>query len=171
MKICLNGVPGVGKSTIAHYLAKALSLPHHTEIFNNNPYLTSGPDWRATQFQLNTSYRQFKANNKGVFEVSPLVSINIFTPAKDHGKIRFMTEKYDYEFYLNASYRTIKNRILSRNRPGLVDTELAELPVRLGRYNNFIDNNVPTKQIIDANGSLAEILSEILSSFTIDIHK
>ena len=164
MRIVLNGVPGVGKSTVAKLLAETLNLPHCPEIFENNPYMKDGHPTQITQFQLNTSWLQYCANESGVFEVSPRVSTYIFLNQADRDKVNFRKQIYNYELYLDAPYRVIRNRILERNRRGLANVELMLLPDRLRGYYEYIDNFVNTRHIISATPSPAEIVNEIIST-------
>lgn len=160
MRIVLNGIPGVGKSTIASRLSKYLSIPHVPERFENNPYLKPpfGSDADITNFQILTMREDYYRYSSGVFEVEPEASKHIFVPKSDWAQLYTPNLSYDYVFYLHADESVIRNRIISRSREGLLETELNLCETRYQRYLKLIENKA---NIINADQTPSKIVADI----------
>ena len=164
MKIVLNGIPGTGKTTIAALLSKALNLPFVTERFENNPYLKPGscaPAWKISNYQQCTMIEDYENNASGVFEVSPDAGRAIFVPGEEHQLMEKLPGLvYDFKFALVADYYIIRDRIIKRNREGLLETELNCHQERYARYIEWLPNSgsIP----INAQQTPDEIVNEII---------
>jgi deoxyadenosine/deoxycytidine kinase len=158
--IAINGVPGSGKSTVAAKLAARLGYQHLTEDFENNPYIgVPGLEYVATQIQHDNFYRQVNTlATNAVVEQNPEVAKYIFSDEPWY----FETPRANVlNINLYCPLATLEKRILARNRPRLVESELQQVCVWHNRYVSAIKAvTLLPGAIINADRDIEQVVND-----------
>lgn len=158
--IAIEGVIGVGKTTLARYLQKALSAELLLEVFEENPFLSDfyadreRYAFQAQIFFLLSRYRQQHQVIPQAIKRNALVSDYLF--AKDHlfanlnlvnDELRVYQSVYAalseripaprLVVYLRANLNTLMERIAIRDRPYERNMQRSYLAALQQAYDNF----------------------------------
>ncbi len=175
MYIAIEGVIGVGKTTLARLLQQAFQAELLLEVFEENPFLSDFYGDRARyafQTQLFFLLSRYRQQNSTVPEVlhSGKSLISDYTFAKDslfarinlqgdelamyHRVHEALAEKIplpDLTVYLSANVDTLMTRIALRDRSYERAMERSYIAELAGAYNDFFDATNHPKLIIDSN--------------------
>jgi cytidylate kinase len=165
MKISINGIPGVGKSTIAAALASKLGLPHFTELF-------SCPFFAAPH----SAHNDLHIFNYIAYKAAEVVRPDEYVEECDTeftSRIFLRDELREYAYikpadpstrfiYLHAPLCVVLERIAKRARPGFVEVELALAEQRHEDAMDYITNSERGWHVVGANYSVEKIVEKIL---------
>ena len=175
MYIAIEGVIGVGKTTLARLLQQAFQAELLLEVFEENPFLSDFYGDRARyafQTQIFFLLSRYRQQNSTVPEVLNRQNslISDYTFAKDalfarinlqgdelamyHRVHEALAEKIplpDLTVYLSASVDTLMTRIALRDRHYERAMERGYIADLVGAYDDFFETSNHPKLVLDSN--------------------
>lgn len=160
--IAIEGVIGVGKTTLARYLQQALSAELLLEVFEENPFLSnfyadrSRYAFQTQIFFLLSRYRQQHQVIAQAIQLMPIVSDYVFDKDWLFAHLNLENDElavYEHTYtalaeripvpqlivYLRASIETLLERIAIRDRPYERDMSRNYITELHDAYNTFFD--------------------------------
>lgn len=162
--IVIEGVIGVGKTTLTHLLGDYLTSPTIFEAFEENPFLSdfyhdkSRYAFQTELFFLLTRYRQQKSLIKDASSPHHLISDYLFAKSKIFASLNLINDEWDlfchiYDellervvqpdlvVYLQASVETLMTRIFSRDRQYERNMDIKYIDSLVRAYEMFFRNS------------------------------